>query len=178
VGQYIVRAGRLVRDEHIERGAMLVRPEEEWRAWDDRRDRFVLRALAAGAVFYVLMVAYFYLVWGRAHPGEDMWRSLPLVLVFVAIIAGGMVVQLVVSRGRGGSPAVGLYEQGVQVTHDTFLPYSEVGAVERTPGVVRVTERVRRRGYPFVLWRWGLSMDLLGEEGARELEERVAREGA
>ena len=73
-------------------------------------------------------------------------------------------------------PLVGLYENGVDLGDNIFLPYREVARVDRKKGWVRM-----RPMYPWILpfglripERWALRLDLLGEEGLEELEARVA----
>jgi len=81
-------------------------------------------------------------------------------------------------RNLAKGPFVGLYERGIQHPSMLFIPYPEITGMETEDlKRIRVVLKVRN-------WPWGrrsaysLPFDFLGEEGMRELEERVHGAGS
>lgn len=185
MASYIVRKGRLEKEPGIERGQMLVRPEEEWRRRRlDLIKRSRMKAIIHIAIIYVPVPIFFVMIL------VELFENLGLVLIMVLglwtilIIGTPYIVYREMLKDNVEEPAEGLYENGVQML-GTFIPYTEIASTERKVGRKGVTSVIlhpryeRRKENGKVIKRpWSLSKSILGEEGVEELEKRVRAQGS
>lgn len=175
--EYVIRDGRGRHAVDIDRGALLVRPEEEWRRRHDAVHwRNWWRGYAVMGALLMLVPAFFlWLDHEYPQPGHpNLWVAL-LMAVAVVVLVSAFVLNLRRSLDRG--PAVGVYERGYQLSYCVFVPYGEIEGTERV--------RVRSREPNFVVLRvrghtgdpLRVSMEFLGGEGVEELERRVRAAG-
>ena len=176
--RYIIKGGKVTRVPEIDRGAFLVWPEEEWRK---RNERMVAsgtrKSILAAVCMYIILVSaiLFNLI---TEFDSSAWTGQVLWIMLGALVPPALIIipNLITRWGLRNLPLVGLYENGVDLGDNIFLPYREVARVDRKKGWVRM-----RPMYPWILpfglripERWALRLDLLGEEGLEELEARVA----
>lgn len=163
------------RSEAIERGEILIHSEEEWR----QRLQAVMRrgmrwATVLVAIVTAVMVSPLVLTMDTVPDGPRI--VLPLVLVIVALTMGTVPLLDYTQRWQARRcPAVGLYERGVQLTVNLFVPYHEIEGVEPVRRWVRIHPRFQRTPFPGIKvpgW-WAMSTDLLGDDGQVELDRRV-----
>ena len=185
---YVVRKGRLEKDPGIDRGPMLVRSEEEWRV-----SQLCLKKRARKSFWVVLLIILatlllaYLVVWTFA-PDEVYYYffSFTIITLTIVVVIIFSVVWIGLINRIGKGPTVGLYAEGFEVTDGTFLPYREIREVAqkdvRGPSgreqVVRIWEKERRRNFPYAPVRWTVPVEFLGEEGVRELEQRVHAQGS
>ena len=162
----------------IDRGALLVWSEEEWRERNERSlARNMRKSILAAVCSYSVMVAViFIIVVAEIDPGE--WLGLVPRIVLPALFVPAMIIimDLITKQVQRRLPMVGLYEKGVELGSNIFLPYTEVAGMVQMKGWARLQPRYQRI-LPLGLripWRWIVDLDLMGEEGAAELEARVA----
>jgi hypothetical protein len=183
--RYYVCQGRLEVDKGIDRGEMLVRSEEEWRA---RFLGFFKRVLWTKIIPLIIIGVFLITFSTVMYSGVFAVR---IDLFVYALVAGvGLTMTLAtpatawyVVRSVLRGPVPGLYERGLQQWDRAFIPYEEIASTElkvvgREDVVVMYPkhERVELDGK----WRsepWTVLVEFVGKDGAEELVNRVAAVG-
>ena len=159
--------GRLVKVDHVDRGAPIAVREDEMRSrWWMRRRR------------YLLIVEL--LVWASITTQYMRGRvSVEYVLLFGLLFATSVIFGYFLFSAR--TPP-GLYLNGVQHPQAYFLPYEEIGQVQVRDGAgglggpfVRLTPRFKGG-----TWDWDyydIPIELLGEGGVETIMDRIANLG-
>lgn len=161
----------------IDRGALLVWPEEEWRERNRRRSlRSAKGLIMFGTMMFLTLSAVITYMVIRDHPVR--WFDVLLIVIptFATYVLAKILSNHFRMRADRKLPPEGLYENGVQLSHRVFLPYEEVSRVERIGRTVTLRRGASRNPLPGVKIAagWLMDMDVLGEEGLEELEARVA----
>jgi hypothetical protein len=172
---YIIENGRWKRSDDLERGKLLVRSEEEWR---ERLDAIVNRNLFWVTLVLVIASA-FWIAPLALIAGNTPALARPIIILIILLV--GLTIGIIPplhyfqKRLTKKSPAVGLYERGVQLTINLFVPYHEIDRVAVIRKNVRMYPQYQRTPLPGIkipAW-WMIGKEILGEEGLAELERRV-----
>jgi hypothetical protein len=184
VWTYYVKQGKFVRDKGIIRGNILVMTEEQWR---ERWDGLLKKAMWKGLILIVSMVTVVFMIpiifivaTNPIDQGlEAMVLSMMLILLMVFTVP---IINLYQSRRHAKrQPAPGLYAYGLQQSPVGFIPYGEIASTERKAigwpkkqDIVVMNPRYPRKVLGFTIkTAWNILIELIGEEGAKELEARV-----
>ena len=181
---YYVKQGKFVRDKGIDRGNLLLMTEEEWR---ERYDGLLKKIMWTASILSVLMVSIvviipMFFVLFTIPEGQTpaalivLFLMLPLMMFFLPFLS--------LYQGRQQAkklPAPGLYEYGLQLAPHAFIPYPEIASTERKAvgwpkkkDVVAMHPRYQRKALGIkIKTPWNVLIELIGEEGAKELEARV-----
>ncbi len=179
--QAIIETGEVKKVEAVDRGDLLGYTEDEWIRRARTEQRPGERSSYWTGVMYIAMAFAF------AVMGIAMFQTTDPSDLFFSIVWGGLggiqliVTGLMVRKNNNPVAVPGLYMNGVQLLTHVFVPYSEIGKVERDE--VRVGLRKRRE---FVRLRskfakkpgtitdgWAVAVEFLGPGGMAALKERL-----
>lgn len=128
--------------------------------------------LFAFGVIWVVDLPYGILSLGSFLSGLLVITSLTMAGFALVIL-----VEFIADRMPRAAPHRGLYERGVQVNRALFLPFEELGDVVVEASFAHLVPRCPLEKGP---WRvpnpqqWMVELELLGEEGLKELKAKVA----
>lgn len=179
--QIIIQAGEVVRVEKVIRGALLGYSEQEWtkraRVEQGIMERYYGQMGGVDIAFAVLWTISM-LLWFQDVDTAD--------LLFPLMWGGLGVAQLVgyyflTKKNRNPVAIPGLYENGIQLPNHFFLPYPEIGKIERKAmrlgsfkkkDIIRLRSKFAKKPGSFNDG-WTVSVDFLGTGGMVELKERI-----
>ncbi len=166
------RDGEFIESMEIDRGSMLVLDERVWRNRDTMSNIRKWALFASLYVAFMTLVAIFLYYLGSSAQDTFMIRfALFLQVTIVVLPIAGMFNRI---HNLNHSPAVGLYENGFQLTYWLFIPYSEMTKVERVrvksrePDFLDITIKV-----PTHRDQLRYPISYFTEEGVEEIERRV-----
>lgn len=177
--QAIVFWGKVRRLEHVDRGNLMCYSMSEWEA---RASREQSRGFRFYIVLLTLLVAWTVLrAWRMATFGE-LGIDAVISIVYIVTMATLVVFTVRVVMLNRDPPAVpALYEYGIQLPGHLFVPYTEIGRIERE----RASEHLMAR-HDLIRFRsrfaekpfhptdgWDVSSDFLGPRGLATLVERM-----
>jgi hypothetical protein len=166
----IIHHGKWIETENIDTGRLLLRDVEGWTG------RFYLALLST--LFALILGTIIAIPIAAIVIGAEAAFTAPSVIGFIigySIVYGPLAFSFR-SYVRRGDPVPGLYEKGIQhlirFTKMAFIPYEEIKTVKVGKGMffddVSLIPKYRRR-------KWRVSKILLGEEGARVLQQLVVQ---
>ena len=176
----IIEDGQLLRVKEVKRGCLLVYSEDEWakrakgiyKKREDHQTLFVLAYIG----FIIVNIAM------QTNGFQDL-QSIDLAfIIFMIAMMALMVVFLYLQASMDRTPpaVAGIYENGVQLLTHAFLPYPEIGKIERTFTKVMVgpgqeTIFIGAKGDEKTTRRlgWAFPVEFLGMEGMARLKERL-----
>lgn len=176
----IIEDGQLLRVKEVKRGCLLVYSEDEWAKrskgiYKKREDHQTLLA----ATYAGLIIANMAM---QTNGFQDL-QSIDLAFItFMIAMMALMVVFLYLQASMNRNPpaVAGIYENGVQLLTHAFLPYPEIGKIERTTtkgfrGPVRETISFGAKGDEKTIRRigWSFTVEFLGMSGMARLKERL-----
>ena len=184
VWTYYVKQGKLVRDKGIDRGKLLVMTEEEWRK---RYDGLLKKAMwtassIAGLIIGIVIIIPMTLMLFTFPDAQTRNAFIFLLLMLTLVFFFAPFIALFQNRQRATKlPAPGLYEYGLQQSPYGFIPYTEIASTERTAvgwpkkkDVMVMNPWYQRKALGIkIMTPWNVLIELIGEEGAKELEARV-----
>ena len=178
---YVLRDGRFVRAEGLDRGKPVLRSAEEWRSIYIGERRQMLRTLCILVPVFTYVTLALVLGTSVLITGLFYWDiTIGVILLTSAVVLIVMACAVVAERMAWKGPAPGLYEHGVQMDPTLFLPYKELSEATVGKGSVGLVPRTppRRRppsiGHPV---SWTMTKELLGEDGVAALVAKVAGQG-
>jgi len=179
--QVIIQTGDVLRVDLVKRGALLGFSEQEWQRRASLEQSKELKFLpyvgmafiALGVIDIVASVFWF----GVFDTGD-------LVLPIGWFIVGGLYVSIYYIRttknlNPGAIP--GLYENGIQLPNHFFIPYPEIGQIERKEGrmngfrkrdIIRLRSKFAKKPGS-ITDGWVVSAEFLGTWGMAALKERL-----
>jgi hypothetical protein len=179
--QVVVQAGETVTVDEVKRGALLGHSETEW-TWRAREEQRVTeRSNLAGGILNMglgTIWAVSFIWWF----GDLTVLDMVLPLGYTCLGAGQVIMYYNMARRNRNPVAVpGLYEHGIQMPSHFFLPYPEIGRIERKPArsgswkrrdMIRLRSKYAKK--PGSLSDgWPISADFLGPYGMLELKKRL-----
>jgi len=110
-------------------------------------------------------------------------EMVPFLIVTVVILVIFLMAILLITRLIvRNNPAAGLYENGIQQTHTTFIPYKEIARTElisegwpKKRDILLMHPRYKLKLLFGIKTKlpWSINVEFLGAEGLRELEARI-----
>jgi hypothetical protein len=179
--QSIIQAGEVEKVDEVRRGALLGHSETEW-MWRAREEqRLMERSNLITGVLHIGL-GIFWAIFLLLMTEEGIAIGLVLPVLYSGLGAGQIIMYYDLTRRNRNPVAVpGLYEHGIQMPSHFFLPYPEIGRIERKPTRSRLLKKrdmIRLRGKyakkPGSLTDgWFISADFLGPYGMLELKKRL-----
>jgi hypothetical protein len=175
----IVFWGKVKRVEHVDRGGLMCYTRSEWEVRASREQSRGFRFYIALLLF---LVAWTVLrTWRMATFGE---LGIDIVITIFYIVTMATLVTFAirfVMMNRNPPAVPALYEYGVQLPWHVFVPYTEIGRIERdraSDHMLRRHDLIRLRSRftdkPFhPTDGWEVSADFLGPRGLATLVERM-----
>ncbi len=177
--QAIVFWGKVKRIEHVDRGGLMCYSRSEWKA---RASREQSRGFRFYIALLLLLLAWtFFRTWRMATIGELGIDAVITILYMVTMATFVTLTIRVVMMNRDPPAVPALYEYDIQLPGHLFVPYTEIGRVEReraSDDLLRRQDRIRLRSRfadkPFhPTDGWEVSEDFLGPRGLATLVERL-----
>jgi hypothetical protein len=173
--------GKVQRVDEVDRGGLLVYEKDEWmrRALPEQRrhERVYLFQMLSWFCLALFEIVLFVILSDPVQTGR-----LPIVFMWL-ILSGLYAVHYFIIAGGNRNPIAvpGIYENGIQLLHHTFVPFKEIGRVERKEGrfmtwkkrdLVHLHPKVEPDS-KYSTGAWRLPVDFLGPGGMACLKERM-----
>lgn len=171
----------------IDRGKLLFMDEKDARAINTRLSRklfwsftrvFALFVLTCGIPFIAILLLFFPL---------NLEAFLIIILLLVFLWPLLPIIIFVIESGEVTKyPVPGVYTKGIQISHETFVPFNEIQSIEQTRerfffaevDVVRMHSRYPRAHWLFrsreTVPHWYIHTDLIGENNIDVLNRIVS----
>ena len=176
----IIEDGQLLRVKEVKRGLLLVYSEDEWakRAkgiYKKSEDRQTIIAVVY-TVFIISNIAL------QTNWFQDLQSIDFAFITFLIAMMILMVVYLYLQASMNRNPpaVAGIYENGVQLLTHVFLPYPEIGMIERSftkvllgPGQETIFIGAKGDEKTTRSLGWAFPVEFLGMGGMARLKERI-----
>ncbi len=179
--QLLISDGKVEKVDEVDRGLLLLYDKKEWmRRSLPEQKAFERTFLIPMVGWFCLAIFEIALVFFLSNPIR--FDRLPIIFLWF-LLSGLYALQYFHLWVRNRNPVAvpGIYENGIQLLHRTFLPYGEIGKVERKVGrfmtwkkrdLVHLNPRVEPAS-KYLTVSWKLPVDFLGPAGMACLKERL-----
>jgi hypothetical protein len=181
LNEKVIEGGKPVKTDVVRRGRLLVYNDQEW-ALRAKVEHKRLERQTGSLLGIQLGLVMVYGV-GLLLLPDMMDLGDYLILTMFILYAGSYAVMfsIIASRNRNPPAIPGIYENGIQLLTHVFLPYPEIGTIERT--AARRWMWMKReiifllpkgeKGQKVMVSTWFLPVEFLGMEGMARLKERL-----
>ncbi|UCC93592.1 MAG: hypothetical protein JSW25_02715 [Thermoplasmata archaeon] len=179
--QAIIQAGKAERVKKVMRGSLLGYPEQEWRRRARKEQEILQKPNLYIGMMHICLGLFWVFIISMGEGGLD-WMAVLLGTLWGGLGAAQIIGYYHLTSKSRNPPAVpGLYEHGIQTPLDIFIPYPEIGKIERKQARLNsmkkrdlIHMRSKFAKNPGSLTDgWLISADFLGTAGMLELKTRL-----
>ena len=179
--QVIIKAGEVVRVDQVMRGALLGYSEQEWMRRARVEQTAFERNYSLMGLSYLILAFGWATSWVLWSQERDLWDLLFALMWGCLGVAQLLGYFILARRNRNPVAVPGLYENGIQFPTHFFVPYPEIGKIERKPkrlnsfkkkDIIRLRSKFAKKPGS-ITDGWAVSAEFLGTGGMAALKERL-----